>query len=112
MPDPLTGAWSSVPPSAARPGVDLRVVWLDGLMLGHAELAPGADAGSHAHAEEQIGTVLAGSIRLTVEGVERALGAGEHYRLPADAEHRVVGGPEGASLVEAWSPPRAPLKAG
>jgi quercetin dioxygenase-like cupin family protein len=87
----------------------MRVVWLERLMLGHAELEPGADAVSHAHAEEQIGSVLSGSIRLTLDGVERPLGAGELYRVPAGVEHWVVAGAEGATLVEAWSPPRAAL---
>ena len=110
MPHNLVVSCSSLPDRSERPEISMRTVWLEGLMLGQVELQPHAVAGSHAHPEEQIGLVLDGSILLTLDGEQHTLIGGDIYTLPSGVEHGVVAGPEGARIVEAWSPPRAALQ--
>ncbi len=60
----------------------------------------------HHHGNEQVGLVLSGSISMTVAGEERSLGPGETYVIPADTAHAAVGGPDGATVVDVFSPVR------
>jgi quercetin dioxygenase-like cupin family protein len=47
----------------------------------------GDDAAPHAHSEEQIGYVVSGRFRLTLDAGAREYGPGEAYVVPAGAAH-------------------------
>ena len=60
----------------------------------------------HHHPNEQVGTVLKGSITMTIAGESRTLGLGDTYVIPGDVPHSAQTGPEGATVVDVFNPPR------
>jgi quercetin dioxygenase-like cupin family protein len=87
-------------------GVDGRVIHGDQLTLAVVELEPNSVVPEHHHRNEQVGVLLAGSVRFRVGDEERELLPGGSWCIPADVPHEVATGPEGAFLVETFSPPR------
>jgi quercetin dioxygenase-like cupin family protein len=71
------------------------------------ELAPGATVPEHRHAHEQLGMCIEGSITFTVDGERRELGPGGTWRIGSDLPHDAVAGPDGAVVVDIFSPVRA-----
>ena len=68
-------------------------------------LEAGAEVPVHAHANEEFGLVLRGSLELL--GSEPAvLGPGEAFLLAGGVEHGARAGAEGCELVECYAPPR------
>jgi len=64
------------------------------VILGTAEIAPGASTGRHTHFGVETGYTLAGTALLEVEGeAPRLLNAGDSYTIPAGKVHdaKVVG---------------------
>lgn len=98
---------AEVDPLAIWDGVVARVV--DGARVGLAvvELDPGAHVREHAHENEQLGMVLSGSVAFRVGDESRDLRAGETWRIPSNVPHEVTAGPEGAVVIDVFSPPRA-----
>ena len=107
MSAPQVSDWASARAIEMLPGVTLRFETLERVLLAHITLAPGAAVPQHSHPEEQIGTVLEGSLRLELPDGAREVGAGATYGLPADVPHAAFAGPDGCVLIEAFSPPRA-----
>ena len=87
-------------------GVLARAVHGERITLAVVELDPGAAVPEHSHANEQLGIVLRGSMRLRVGGEERVLGPGATYRIGSDAPHEAEAGPGGAEVIDVFSPPR------
>lgn len=80
--------------NGARP----RVTMLDGvhrktfgttrnMMLCEISLEEGTTVPPHRHDNEQIGYVVAGRIRMTIDGVTEVLSAGDNYAVEAGVEH-------------------------
>jgi quercetin dioxygenase-like cupin family protein len=99
-------AWERLSPVALAPGVSARLLHLDRLMLTQVTLDPGAPLPEHDHPHEQIGTLVAGGLRLTIDGVAHALSPGDAYRIPSGVRHAALAGEDGAVVVEAFSPLR------
>jgi quercetin dioxygenase-like cupin family protein len=74
--------------------------------LAVVELEPGALVPEHHHASEQLGMVIAGSVVFRVGGEERQLGPGATWNIPSDVPHEVRAGPEGAVVIDVFSPTR------
>jgi quercetin dioxygenase-like cupin family protein len=70
------------------------------------ELEPNSVVPEHSHANEQVGILLRGAVHFRVGAETRDLGPGGTWRIPGDVPHAVAAGPEGADLVEVFSPPR------
>jgi quercetin dioxygenase-like cupin family protein len=70
------------------------------------ELGPGAIVPEHRHAHEQIGLCIEGSITFTIDGERRELGPGGTWRITSNVPHDAVAGPQGAVVVDIFSPPR------
>ena len=87
--------------------VQARVVAGANASLSLVELAPGAVVPEHRHAHEQLGMCIEGSITFTVDGVTRDLGPGGTWRIRSDRPHGAVAGPDGAVVVDIFSPVRA-----
>ncbi len=87
-------------------GVVGRTVHGERVTLGVIELDPGAVVPEHAHANEQVGVLLQGSLRFRVGGETRELRPGGMWRILAHVPHDVEAGPEGAVLVEVFAPAR------
>ncbi len=87
--------------------VRARRVQGDRITLAIVELAPNAVVPEHRHAAEQLGMVIRGQMHFTVDGETRDLGPGGTWRILGDRPHDVVAGPEGAVVIDVFSPIRS-----
>ncbi|HUG29029.1 MAG TPA: cupin domain-containing protein [Candidatus Limnocylindria bacterium] len=86
--------------------VRARRVQGERITLAIVELAPDAVVPEHRHAAEQLGMVIRGQMRFTVDGETRDLGPGGTWRILGDRPHDVVAGPEGAVVIDVFTPVR------
>jgi unsaturated pyranuronate lyase len=77
------------------------------ITLAVVELAPNAVVPEHRHAAEQLGLVIRGQMHFTVDGETRDLGPGGTWRILGDRPHDVVAGPEGAVVIDVFTPIRS-----
>jgi len=96
----------AIPPQRVWDGVVGRTVHGDRITLSYVELEPGVTVPEHSHENEQQGMVLSGSLTFTVGGETRELGPREAWCITAHVPHSVVSGPDGAVLLEVFSPVR------
>jgi unsaturated pyranuronate lyase len=94
---PVTQIWD---------GVTARLVHSELVTMAFVELAPNAAVPEHRHGNEQLGFVITGSIQFTVDGEVAWRGPGDSWRIYADVPHEAVAGPDGAVVVEVYSPVR------
>jgi quercetin dioxygenase-like cupin family protein len=87
-------------------GVTGQPLFGERAMLNLIRFEPGATVPLHSHPHEQLGLVLEGMQALVVAGVARELGPFEAYVLPGGVEHSAYCGPEGALVLDVFSPPR------
>ena len=87
-------------------GVSGRPLFGEGAMLNVIEFEPGATVPLHSHPHEQLGLVLRGMQALVVGGVAHELGPFEAYVLPGGVEHSAYCGPEGALVLDVFTPVR------
>jgi quercetin dioxygenase-like cupin family protein len=97
---------ASLPPLALFEGIVGRAVHGELITLGVLELDPGALVAEHSHENEQLGICLSGSILLRVRDEERTHRPGGTWRIEANAPHMAQAGPEGAVVIDVFSPPR------
>ena len=90
-----------------REAVRARRVQGERITLAIVELAPNAVVPEHRHANEQLGMVLTGLMHFTVDGERRDLGPGESWRILGDHPHDVVAGPDGAVVIDVFTPIRS-----
>ena len=87
-------------------GVTGRPLFGDGAMLNLIRFDPGATVPAHSHPHEQLGIVLEGMQALVVDGVAHELSPLEAYVLPGGVEHSAYCGPEGALVLDVFTPVR------
>jgi quercetin dioxygenase-like cupin family protein len=87
--------------------VRARKIEGDHMTLAVIELAPGAVVPAHHHPQEQIGICIVGTVRFTVGDETRDLGPGGMWCARPNVSHGVTAGPDGAVVVEAFSPIRS-----
>ena len=75
--------------------------------LALVELAPDSIVPGHRHDNEQLGMVITGSVTFTIGDETRELGPGGTWRITSDLPHDAVAGPDGATVVDIFSPVRA-----
>jgi len=88
-------------------GILARVVEGREMTFAVVELEAHAVAARHAHANEQIGVVLAGTLTFSVGDETRELRAGDTYEIPSNVGHAAVAGAEGAAVIDVFAPIRA-----
>jgi len=96
---PLLAIWGET--------VRARRVQGERITLAIVELAPNAVVPEHRHAAEQLGIVIQGQMHFTVDGETRDLGPGGTWRILGDRPHDVVAGPEGAVVIDVFTPIRS-----
>jgi quercetin dioxygenase-like cupin family protein len=74
--------------------------------LAVVELEPNALVPEHHHVSEQLGLVIRGSVSFRVAEEETELGPGGTWNIPSDVPHEVRAGPEGAVVIDVFSPTR------
>ena len=87
-------------------GVTARPLFGSGAMINVIEFEPGATVDRHSHPHEQLGIVLRGMQALVIDGVAHELGPFEGYVLPGGVEHSAYCGPEGATVIDVFTPLR------
>jgi quercetin dioxygenase-like cupin family protein len=86
--------------------VRARRVQGEKLTLAIVELAPNSIVPAHRHVNEQLGVVIKGSLRFFLDGEVRDLGPGGTWRILSMRPHEVHTGPEGAVVIDVFSPIR------
>lgn len=104
------GDIGSVQPQRIWYGILGRALHGDELTLGLVELEPGIHLPEHQHPNEQLGMVIEGSIIFTVGDETRELGPGGTWRIPGDTPHTADVGPDGAVVIDVFTPPREDWK--
>jgi quercetin dioxygenase-like cupin family protein len=77
------------------------------ITLSVVELDPGAVVAEHRHENEQLGIVLRGLMSFRVGDEQRELGPGATWCIPPNTPHEATAGPEGAVVIDVFSPTRA-----
>jgi quercetin dioxygenase-like cupin family protein len=97
---------AALPEKMLLPGITLRSVHLEKLMVTFVQLADGAVLPRHAHPHEQITIVISGSLEFILGEEKKLLRQGDVVTVPANLEHEAVtiGGP--CKVYDAWSPVR------
>lgn len=99
LPDlPLLEIWGEA--------VRARRVQGDRITLAVVELAPNAVVPEHVHPNEQLGICLRGSGTFTLGGETREIRPGTTWRILANVPHDLVVGPEGAEVIDVFTPVR------
>src|SRR5579872_6482200 len=97
---------ASLPPTRIWKGLNARVVHGDRITLSVIEFDPGSVVTEHSHDNEQVGILVQGSLTFRIGGETRELRPGAAWCVLSNTAHDVVAGPEGAVIVEVFSPPR------
>ena len=108
------GAFEDLGAIAPQPiwdGLLARAVHGKEITLAVVEVDPGADLPEHAHHNEQAGLVIRGTLTVRAGDDERTLAPGGTYVIPSGTLHSGRGGPEGAVVVDVFTPPRADWEA-
>jgi quercetin dioxygenase-like cupin family protein len=92
-------------------GLEFRPVTTDSVMTTLVTFAPDAPAPMHHHVEQQIAIVLSGQLTFTVGGETRAMHAGDCVVIPPHVPHGGAAGPEGCTVIDVFTPPRAGIVA-
>jgi quercetin dioxygenase-like cupin family protein len=67
--------------------------------------AAGVQVPNHTHPHEQVGYVVSGRVRMTIDGESTELGPGDSYRAPSNVPHGALT-LEPSVVVDTFSPPR------
>jgi quercetin dioxygenase-like cupin family protein len=97
---------ADIPPIQVFDGIRARRVEGERITLAIVELDPRAVVPEHRHAHEQNGMVITGQMTFRVGDEERVLGPGGTWRILGDVPHTATAGPEGAVVIDVFSPIR------
>ena len=87
-------------------GMETRIFPGEQAMLSVVRAAPNAAGKVHAHPEEQWGVLIEGSGVRVQDGKEYPVKKGDFWRTPGGVAHGFTAGPEGAVILDIFSPPR------
>lgn len=92
------------------PGLTTHIFSGEQVMLSVVTIAPNAAGVMHHHSEEQWGVLLDGSA-IRYQGDEAIpVRKGDFWRTPGNVPHTMRAGPEGARVLDIFSPPRPEYK--
>jgi quercetin dioxygenase-like cupin family protein len=97
-------------PRKPAEGVEMRIIHGERMTMVFFHLQPGSAIPEHSHPHEQIGTVLKGTVELTVAGEKKTIYPGEAYHILPHATHGGKCGDSPAEVLEVFSPVREDLK--
>jgi quercetin dioxygenase-like cupin family protein len=97
--------WNEIPAEALSPQMSRQVIHSQRLTIARLALKQGAVVPSHAHANEQVTTVLTGRLRFLLDGRELELGAGETLEIGSNEAHGVVA-LEDSTILDLFAPRR------
>jgi quercetin dioxygenase-like cupin family protein len=111
VPAPRLFRLDAIAPFALAEGVRARALFGDAAMLNLVELDPGAVVPEHSHPHEQLGIGLRGLITMVIDGMERPMGPMDAMHIPSGVVHAGVAGPEGALVLDVFTPIREDFRA-
>ena len=91
-------------------GVSTRIFCGEQAMLSLVNIEPNAKGKIHSHPEEQWGFLIEGSGFRIQGGEEIEIKKGDFWQTPGGEEHGIIAGPEGAKILDVFSPPREQYK--
>lgn len=97
---------AEIAPVQVWDGIRARRVQGEQVTLAVVELDPDAEVPEHAHPAEQNGMVISGRITFRVGEEEREFGPGGTWRILGGIPHSATAGPDGAVVVDVFSPIR------
>jgi quercetin dioxygenase-like cupin family protein len=98
--------FSEIPSFTMVEGIEARPIFGAQAMLNLVTFEPGSTVPAHSHPHEQLGIVLAGMQALVIDGETHELGPMEGYVIPGGVEHAAYCGPDGATVLDVFSPVR------
>jgi quercetin dioxygenase-like cupin family protein len=93
-------------PRELAPGILAHIFSGEQAMLSVVTLAPNAQGTLHHHPQEQCGVLLEGSGVRTQGDEAFPVKKGDFWRTPGNVPHTLRAGPEGARVLDIFSPPR------
>tara|TARA_B100000609_G_C16867068_1_gene258113 strand:- start:125 stop:454 length:330 start_codon:yes stop_codon:yes gene_type:complete len=100
----------SLEPKEIHPGVKVRIMHGEKIMMMLVDISPGSTVPTHTHENEQAGRVLSGSFKLVIDGKEHILKEGDHYMIPSNVPHSAHGTTSNSLALDIFSPPREDYK--
>ena len=98
------GSFNDIEPYEFAPGVRIRAVGGEQVLMCRVVYEPGKRVPSHAHEHtEQVMLILDGEVDMTVEGEERTLRAGDTVLVNRGLEHELYS-ESGCTFIEALAP--------
>lgn len=91
-------------------GLRTRIFAGEHAMLSVVTIDPNAQGQLHSHPEEQWGVLLEGSAVRIQGNEEIRVKKGDFWRTPGNVPHTMRAGPEGARVLDIFSPPRPEYK--
>lgn len=91
-------------------GVRTRIFPGENVMISVVRITANREGEIHHHPQEQWGVMLEGSGVRIQDGVEHPVKAGDFWQTPGNVPHGFRGGPEGAVILDIFSPPREEYK--
>ncbi|MCG6910213.1 MAG: cupin domain-containing protein [Deltaproteobacteria bacterium] len=88
------------------PGIDIKPLNGKKGSMVFFYLAPGTDIPEHTHPHEQIGTVLKGSLELTIGDEKKVVKAGDAWCIPSDVAHKAHCLDAATEVLEFFAPVR------
>jgi quercetin dioxygenase-like cupin family protein len=91
-------------------GISTRIFCGEEAMLSVVTIEPNAKGKIHSHPQEQWGFLIEGS-GIRIQGGEQiVIKKGDFWQTPGDVDHGIIGGPNGAKVLDVFSPPRDEYK--
>lgn len=98
------GSWNDIEPHGLFPGVGLKAVGGEQVLLCRVTYEPGTTVALHEHADtEQVMVVLSGELSMTVGDEQRMLGEGDVVVVNRSEPHELYS-EGGCEFIEALSP--------
>lgn len=92
------------------PGLHARIFPGTNLMLSIVEIEPNCAGELHSHSQEQWGILVKGSGIRDQNGQKHRVSVGDFWQTPGDMPHSFTAGPDGATVIDIFSPPRDEYK--
>jgi quercetin dioxygenase-like cupin family protein len=92
------------------PGVTIRAVWGEQIMMSFVEFEPHAVVPPHSHPHEQMGLLLEGEFEFTIGDETKMLTVGDVWFVPSNVVHSVQATEKGAKALDVFHPVREEYK--
>jgi quercetin dioxygenase-like cupin family protein len=97
-------------PRRPADGLEIRAIHGEKMTMAFYRMSPGSEIPEHAHPHEQMGTVLRGSVELTINGEKTVVSDGGAYHVPPNVVHSGRCRERETEVLEVFSPVRDDFK--